>query len=260
MLEQAYILHARKYRNTSLILNLLTREQGRYSAVVKGARSAGSRLRGRLQPFTPLLIAAVGRGELKTATSIDFPHKPWCLPGEQLLLGLYVNELLYRLLGHFIPVPNIYDAYELLLDGLQNAPAGPPLIRLFELRLLQELGYGINFEHEVTTGACIEADCHYRYVVAEGFHKAPADARDSIRGEDLLGISALQRQPQGLALTKQPQVLDPLVLSASNVADSGVACRPFDSQQLRHITRQSLRALLGDKPVQSRALFRRTGR
>ncbi len=239
--EKAYILHARKYLNTSLILNLLTREQGRYSVVVKGARGAGSKLRGRLQPFTPLLIASFGRGELKTATSIDFPGPAFRLTGEKLLLGLYSNELLYRLLGHFDPAPNIYDEYEILLDALQHASARFAPIRFFELTLLQELGYGINFGREVSTGEPVEADCYYYYVVAEGFHKAPASAKDSIRGADLIGIAA--------------------EISANGVLDSYSArtANQFDSRQLRNITRKSLGALLGDKPVKSRSLFRRAG-
>ena len=72
-LEPAYILHARNYRDTSLILDLFTRDSGRYSVVSKGVRSPKSKIRNRLQPFSPLLIASVGRGELKTSTTIDFP-------------------------------------------------------------------------------------------------------------------------------------------------------------------------------------------
>ncbi len=239
--DQAYILHARKYRNTSLILHLLTREQGRYSVVVKGARDAGSKLRGRLQPFTPLLVASLGKSDLKTATSIDFPGPAFRLLGKQLLLGLYSNELLYRLLGHFDPAPKIFDEYELLLDALQQAPASVAPLRCFELMLLQELGYGINFEHEVSTGEPLEADGYYHYVVAEGFYKAPTSAKESMRGAELIRIGTQ--------------------LTANDVQDSHSSrlTRHFDSRQLRNITRQSLRVLLGDKPVKSRSLFRHQG-
>ena len=115
-LEPAYILHARNYRDTSLILDLFTRDSGRYSVVSKGVRSPRSKIRSRLQPFSPLLIASVGRGDLKTSTAIDFPRKPFGLMGKGLMLGLYVNELLYRLLDRFEPIAGLYQGYEDLLS------------------------------------------------------------------------------------------------------------------------------------------------
>ena len=176
-LEPAYILHARNYRDTSLILDLFTRDSGRYSVVSKGVRSPRSKIRSRLQPFSPLLIASVGRGELKTSTTIDFPRKPYGLMGKGLMLGLYVNELLYRLLDRFEPIAGLYQGYEDLLSELvlsEQSMSGQQLsikesgdevtaIRRFELCLLQELGYGINFEYDSRDGQPISADLDYRF-------------------------------------------------------------------------------------------------
>lgn len=229
ILNSAYILHPRKYRNTSLILDLLTREQGRYSVVVRGANSSKSKLRGRLQPFTPLLIASVGKGELKTSTNIDFPGRAYRLSGDRLMLGLYVNELLYRLLGRFDPHEELYDAYETLLNALQGMSDSLSAVRRFELILLRELGYGINFDHEALTGEPVETTCHYHYVVHEGFHRVTEPAPDTYRGEELLNIG------QG------------------NLND-------VDEQRLRALTRKSLSELLGEKPLKSRSLFRGVAR
>ena len=205
----------------------MTREEGRYSVVVKGARSKRSKVRGRLQPFTPLLIASVGRGELKTSTSIDFPGSPYSLTGDRLLLGLYVNELLYRLLGRFDPVLALFDAYCHLLKSLAGRNGGVLDVRLFELMLLQELGYGINFDYDASDGQPVDESAHYKYVVHEGFHRVDEPADDAFDGSELLSVARGD-------------------LHAVN------------DRKLRDLTRGSLAELLGGKPLVSRSLF--TGR
>jgi DNA repair protein RecO (recombination protein O) len=248
-LEPAFILHARNYRDTSLILDLLTLESGRYSVVSKGVRSPRSKLRGRLQPFSPLLIASVGRGELKTSTTIDFPRKPFRLTGKGLMLGLYVNELLYRLLDRFDPVAGLYQGYEDLLSELvltsesfsepsisepsisepsisEQHPGGEvTAIRRFELCLLQELGYGINFEYDSRDGQPISADRNYRFVVHEGFHAIRESQVETFPGAEILKIASGDLEQ-------------------------------VDSKRLLNLTRLSLAELLGDKPLKSRSLFR----
>jgi DNA repair protein RecO (recombination protein O) len=192
-----------------------------------------------LQPFSPLLIASVGRGELKTSITIDFPRKPFGLVGKGLMLGLYVNELLYRLLDRFEPIAGLYQGYEDLLSelvlseqsmseqqvSLKESSAEVTAIRRFELRLLQELGYGINFEYDSRDGQPISADLDYRFVVHEGFHAI----RES-QGETFSGLEVLSM--------------------ASGVLEQ------VDSKRLLNLTRLSLAELLGDKPLKSRSLFR----
>ena len=227
-LAPAYILHARDYRDTSVILDLLTQHEGRFSMVARGARSARSRLRGRLQPFAPMLISAVGRGELKTAAAIDFSGPSHRLTGYNLLLGLYVNELLYRLLGRFDPVTDLYDYYETLLARLQQTGNGVNAVRDFEINLLQELGYGINFDNDAGSGGPIEKENSYRYVFQAGFHRTADVGDDVFPGDELMQI-------------------------ASGEYD-GVNVR-----RLRNLIRRSLAELLGGKPLKSRTLFREVG-
>lgn len=243
-LEPAFILHARNYRDTSLILDLFTLDSGRYSVVSKGVRSSRSKIRGRLQPFSPLLIASVGRGELKTSTTIDFPRKPFRLIGKGLMLGLYVNELLYRLLDRFDPVAGLYHGYEDLLSELvltgqsiseqsiseqsvsEQQPGGEvTAIRRFELCLLQELGYGINFEYDSRDGQPISAGRNYRFVVHEGFHAIREPQVETFPGAEVLSIASGDLEQ-------------------------------VDNKRLLNLTRLSLAELLGDKPLKSRSLFR----
>lgn len=223
-LEPAFILHARNYRDTSVILELFTRESGRCSLIAKGARAPKSRLRGLLEPFTPLLVGMTGRGEMKTATTIERVPGSGQLSGNGLLLGLYVNELLYRVLGKHDPLPELYDHYEYLLRVLKDPDAQVDALRGFELSLLQDLGYGINFHYDAGNGEEISAEAGYRFTLHEGFSRTSETGEEIFPGHELLSIAA---------------------------GDLG----PVDANRLRFLTRKSLAPLLGDRPLKSRALF-----
>lgn len=233
-LEPAYVLHARPYRDTSVLLDLLGRHTGRFGAVARGARSDRSKYRGRLQPFTPLLVATVGRGELKTLTKLEFPGKAFTPRGDNLLLGLYVNELLYRLLGSFDPVTQLFDEYHDLLVQLADPGAAVRAVRWFELCVLQELGYGINFEYDTRTGTMIAPENLYQFVVDEGFHQAVSDHAELKKDSLYPGTELLH-------------------LASGSLAE-------VDEKRLLNLTRSSLARLLGEKPLKSRALFRRQSR
>jgi len=228
-LVEAYILHVRKYRDTSMIVELLTRDQGRVAAVVRGVRSKRSKLAGYVQPFSHLLVSWYGRGELKTVRLMDYPFPNPDLHGDSLLLGLYVNELLVRLMGKYDPAPEIFDAYGPLLAALEENPASPRALRNFELLLLRELGYGITFEWEAGSGEPVDNDALYRYVPDEGVHRvaeaAPGDY--AFRGRQLLSIVE---------------------------GDFG---DPATDACAKRIIRSSFAVLLGGRPLMSRELFRK---
>ena len=86
--QHVYILHTRKYRDTSLIADVFSREEGRYSLVFRGARSIKSRHKSLLQPFSPVLVSAYGKGEMRTAGALDFAGRPSRLKGENLFIGM----------------------------------------------------------------------------------------------------------------------------------------------------------------------------
>ncbi len=228
-LSPAYILHTRKYRDTSLIAEFLTERDGRVTAVIRGARS-GRKKTGVVQPFTPVLVSYFGRGELKTVSKLDIGGVNQ-LVGENIMIGLYVNELLVRLLGKYDPVVELFSAYQELLLVLVSGNPATALLRRFELLLLSELGYGITFDADAGTGMQIESDCFYRYVPDEGFHQLKdtmnRDTNDqgSFKGEHLLAI-------------------------AGGELDS-----PDVDASAKKIIRSSLTVLLGHKPLKSREMF-----
>jgi DNA repair protein RecO (recombination protein O) len=223
-LTPAFILHTRKYRDTSLIAEILTERDGRVAAVIRGAR-ANKKKSGVVQAFTPLLVSYVGRGELKTVTKIDTGTVAR-LVGENLLIGLYVNELLVRLLGKYEPVGSLFAAYQDLVLNLISGNPSSGVLRGFELNLLSELGYEVTFDLDASTGLAVEADQYYRYVPDEGFHSLIQDTSNATyKGEYLLAIA------------------------------DGDFDTPAVDNCAKKIVRASLAVLLGDKPLKSREMF-----
>lgn len=235
MLAPAWILHVRKFRDTSVILELLTAEEGRVNAVMRGVRSKRSRISGHVRPFTRVLTSWFGRGELKTIRTMDFPRAGASLTGDSLMLGMYVNELLVRVLGRYDEAPGVFAAYGELVDHLERDQDVLPTLRRFELFLLAELGYGITFELEAGSGLAIEPAGWYRFAPDEGFSRVDdvgvrEDGPEPLfRGEDLLAIGA------------------------------GDLDRVDTDRAAKRIVRRSLGTLLGGRGLKSRELFRRVG-
>ena len=142
--QPAFVLHAQAYKETSLIVELFTRDHGRVSVVARGARRPRAALRGLLLPFQPLVLGWFGKTELKTLAHADWQGALPQLGGVPLLAGLYLNELLLRLTAREDPHPALFADYAATVraigprDGRQDMSA---LLRRFELRLLAELGY-----------------------------------------------------------------------------------------------------------------------
>src|SRR5689334_15045703 len=118
LLQPAYILHTRAYRDTSLLLEVLTQDYGRVSLVARGVRNSRMRLRSILQPFIPLLLSMQGRSELKLLISAEMNGLSLSLRGDCLLSGFYLNELLVRSLQKEDPHPELYILYQKTLNHL----------------------------------------------------------------------------------------------------------------------------------------------
>ncbi len=179
-----YVLHTRPYRDTSLIVELLTEQLGRVAAVARGARK--SRQRQSLQPFIPLLISCLGKGELKTLAAVEPAGQFFAYTGRTLFSGLYVNELIMRLLPVADPYPRIFYLYAELLAALQQIEASifdpaviEELLRKFEFSLLEELGYAIVLDTEFETGEPVREGRIYRYEAEQGFARVVSDAQAS---------------------------------------------------------------------------------
>ncbi|HEY3488379.1 MAG TPA: DNA repair protein RecO [Gammaproteobacteria bacterium] len=165
LLQPSYILHQRDYRNTSAILEILTRDHGRVSIVAKGIKAAsGSQRRGLLQPFLPLLISYAGKYELCTLTAVEAAGDDHSrLQGQALFSGFYLNELLMYLLQRGDPHEQLFRDYADTVSRLKSQEACEPVLRRFEMCLLQELGYGLALEAEAITHHPIDPANRYYY-------------------------------------------------------------------------------------------------
>lgn len=236
--QPAYVLHTRPYRDTSLLLDLLTPDLGRVGAVAKGVRRGKSQRRPLLNPFTPILVSLQGKSSLKTLTAVEANGRGHHLTGMTLYSGFYVNELLVRLLGELDPNPDIFDDYQWTLEALaaisaESSSSPEPLLRQFEWRFLESLGYGISFDQEAETGNPIDPAMAYRFDPEAGF----------------IFAGAFQAHAQEISY----QLFSGLDLLACARTD-------FSSLQTlaaaKRLSRLMLQPLLGGKPLKSRELFR----
>jgi DNA repair protein RecO (recombination protein O) len=211
-LDRGYVLHSYAYRETSLILQAWTEKHGRFGIVAKGVRRPKSANRSLLVPFQPLLLSWFGRGELKTLKVAEPAAPATPLAGESLMSGFYLNELLLKLTSREDPHEALFEAYDgaiAQLRGLSRivapaqhvtpAKAGAqspiePILRRFELKLLQELGYAVEMTREAGHGAPIAAEREYFYVVERGPIAAgegePASNAVRLRGRTLIDLES----------------------------------------------------------------------
>jgi DNA repair protein RecO (recombination protein O) len=189
----AFVLHAYPYSETSLLVEAFTRPHGRLPLLAKGARRPGSSLRSVLVAFQPLVASWSGRGEVRTLVRSEWQGGQPLLRGEALLCGFYLNELLLRLLPREDPHEALFDHYAAALARLATEREQAPVLRGFERRLLQELGYGLALEREALTQAPLDPDQLYRYDPEQGATAVPAGADPGdglvIPGRALLDIA-----------------------------------------------------------------------
>jgi DNA repair protein RecO (recombination protein O) len=222
--EPALVVHVRPYRETSAIVTLLTLQHGRVAVVARGARGK----RGNpLQPFNRIRASWQGRGNLVTLVGAETEAHLW-LTGDALTAGLYLLELINRLLGERESAPRIFAAACWALEALRDGvPDTEVVLRQFEQLLLRELGYGLDFTRDAGSGAAIEADAHYWFDPASGFLRAPAAASATYSGAALLDIAAADYGSRAARVTA------------------------------KRVARRALGSLLGERPLASRKLVLR---
>lgn len=172
--QPAYVLHTRPYRETSLVIETITRDYGRMALVAKGVRRPRSAMRGVLMAFQPIEMTWSGKGEVVTLHTAEWQGGQALLQGRALLCGYYLNELLMNLLPREDPHEKLYDHYALTLQSLsssesvnQESAYFSPGLRNFEKHLLAELGYGLMLEHDAV-GDSIQAAQRYLYEMESG--------------------------------------------------------------------------------------------
>ena len=187
--QPAYVLHSYPFRETSLIVEVFSRDHGRVALLARGARRPRSVLRGLLLAFQPLELGWAGKGEVPTLMKAEWQGGQPLLSGKALFFGYYLNELLLHLLPREDTHASLFAAYAAVLrrfaDDLQEAD-----LRRFERALLQELGYGLTLTHDAQ-GVVIDPDAHYAYEIERGPVRLarPGNSALSVRGKTLLDLA-----------------------------------------------------------------------
>ena len=197
-LEPAYVLHSRSFRETSLIVEAFTREYGRVAVVARGAKSARSRWRNVLQPFRPLLVSWNQKSDLGTLTAADQVASPPALTGQSLYCGLYLNELLMRLIHRGDPHTEVFERYRHVLSELASDAAPQPVLRVFEKQLLEAIGYAMLLDREYKTGVDVQPQNWYDYKPACGPVLSSGPAKNRVSGRALLDLNAENLQAESL--------------------------------------------------------------
>jgi DNA repair protein RecO (recombination protein O) len=174
--EPAWLLHHRPFRDSSQILDILSRDHGRLSVVAKGSRGAKSKLRGILRPFLPLQLSWVIRSDLGTLTGAEMDSAPLSLTGDALLSGYYLNELLLKLTHRHDPQPEIFAAYGKTIGRLAGSRDVAAYLRHFEIELLGMLGYALNLDHDTESREPLRPQQQYGYRAEKG--PGPVTDRD----------------------------------------------------------------------------------
>ncbi|GLQ48749.1 DNA repair protein RecO [Dyella flava] len=198
--QPAFVLHTRPYRETSLLLECLSRDHGRIGVVARGVRSQRGRVqRSQLEPFQPLLLDLHLRGELATLRTAEPAGPPPRLQGDAGLAGLYINELVVRLTERQDPHPTLYTAYAQTLVRMTQEPSLAWQLRRFERDLLSALGYALQLEDDADSGEPLQGDALYIYRPEHGPVRCRATEPHAIRGSDLrLLLEDRMPDPQGL--------------------------------------------------------------
>ena len=247
--QPGYVLHHRAYRESSALVELLTRDFGLVGAVMRGVKRSPRAARD-LEPFGRIVVSWRGRGQLVTVLRAETVARR-NLSGDALFAGLYINELLVKTLGREEPVAHLFDSYDAAISSLaqvQSSTIGLPLrdhsstdaeerrgfeelepiLRTFERRLLDELGYGLAFDVDVANGRPIEPGRLYRVVDGEGFREVDKQEATPVEVFDGAQIAAMD---------------------AGEYRDRTVL------QGAKQILRRAIAARLGGKPLVTRRLF-----
>lgn len=189
--QPAFVLHTYPYLETSLVVETFTQNFGRVPLVAKGARRPRSALRGSLLAFQPLQLSWAGKSELRTLHKVEWQGGQPFLQGMSLICGFYLNELLVRLLHRDDPHEQLFLYYQQTLAALSIQKDYTPVLRHFEQRMLQELGYALTLNHDVASGKPMNPDKEYRYEIERGPVALEAGANSyglQLRGKTLLDM------------------------------------------------------------------------
>ena len=222
--DECFLLHQRPHGETSLIVDVFTKKNGKMSVIAKGAKKPKSKFFGYLAPFTKLKITYSGRSELKTLTNIDrdFSESTNSLSKTTYSL-LYINELLIKLLPKDAVHEDLFFLYENFLSKIHSGENIELTLRSFELDMLEMLGYGLDFENDIDKNESIDIDKNYSFIPERGFRESDSS---SFSGKDIINIRT------------------------RNLSE-------VSKKLLKHITQEAIHFCLDGRDLSSREIFRR---
>lgn len=223
--DEGFLIHRRRWRESSLILTLLTARHGLIGVIARGALST-TKSKQQITEFNCHFLAWSGRADLPYLRRAEALSRPIHLFGDRLISGLYLNELLTRLQQRHEPEPAVYAAYTAAVEALAHDTPLEPLLRKFEVELLAACGFALALELTADTWAPIEPERRYHYVPEQGAlaHPTPGEGV-AVGGGALLALAGR--------------------LPWNDAALSGA----------KTLMRQLLAHHLGSQPLRSRELF-----
>ena len=230
--KDAVVLHHYDHRDSSLIVHFFLRDYGKVSAIARGVKKSKHNQSALLQPFQNLKVSLTGKNELLTLKSVESTNQNRQIMGKSLYCAYYLNELLLRLLPSHTDCQAIYELYQQVLELIAHNTDNDKLhfeapLRLFELKLLEFLGYGLNLTYEIQSGVDIDPDKTYYYLIQSGPSEIKPDADFIlVSGSTLIHLQKLQLGDQKTL------------------------------QESKQLLKWALASHLGDKPLKSRELFK----
>lgn len=218
--EHAVVLHRRPFRESSMMLDLLTSNYGRVKCILHGR----GKNRVNVTSFVEYGTSWRGRTDLVTITNCE-PLRSFDFAGKTLFSGFYLNELILRAVVPGMIVDGLYEAYLTALQAFQSKDDVEPVLRTFEKGLLRGLGYEVELEHELNQRIPIREDRIYEYLPSMGFKLSDSLSDTTHQGSTLLAMS---RNDYSESQTRRAA---------------------------KRIFRQALRQHIGDQPLKSRELF-----
>jgi DNA repair protein RecO (recombination protein O) len=219
--QPAFILHHRPFRDTSQLLDIISRDHGKLALVARGSRGAKSRLRGILRPFQALRLSWFIRSDLGTLTGAEIDAAPLSLTGDALLSAYYVNELVLNFLHRHDSQPEIFDTYTRTVTALACSGELAANLRVFEIELLRLLGYALNLDLDAATHQPLDARKFYEYRLEQGPVRVDRQSGPMVFGGNILcGIAAGRFD-------------DPVVLKAAGRLLREVISHHLDGKELK---------------------------
>ena len=224
--DNGFIIHSRRFRENSRVLDLFTRQHGRISVLGRVSRKQALRKTVLFQSFREVSVSWRGNGSLPALTAIE-EIQSYPLKGDLLLCGLYCNELLYYTLTSSIAAPDLYQFYKNTIRRLSEEPFNESSLREFELKILEESGQGLDFFHDCSTG--MELGVNEDYYFQPGF-----------------GFSC--REPTGQSLQLDQRDMDAL--------QSGKLGMQEMRKGVKLVYRSAINHMLHNRSLHSRRLFK----